>query len=76
MDFSRSVTIAPPHAYEVSRELITRNILIDYRAQAGIRVSPHFYNSDDEVRLVVETVQEILDSGTWQRHAGERAFVT
>jgi kynureninase len=71
-----TVTIAPPHAYEVSRELITRNILIDYRAQAGIRISPHFYNSDDEVRLVVETIQDILDSGAWQRHAGVRTFVT
>jgi kynureninase len=71
-----TVTLDPPHAYEVSRELIARGILVDYRAQAGIRVSPHFYNSDDEVRQVVATIQEILDSGAWERHAGDRAFVT
>jgi kynureninase len=71
-----TVTVNPPHAYEVSRELIARQILIDYRAQAGIRISPHFYNSDDEVRLVIQTIQDILDSGAWQRHAGGQAFVT
>ena len=76
MDFSRTVTVNPPHAYEISRELIERQILIDYRAQAGIRISPHFYNSDDEIRLVIQTIQDILDSGAWQRHAGGRAFVT
>jgi kynureninase len=71
-----TVTVNPPHAYEVSRELIERQILIDYRAQAGIRISPHFYNSDDEIRLVIRTILDILDSGAWQHHAGGRAFVT
>jgi kynureninase len=71
-----TVTISPPHAYEVSRELIARQILIDYRAQAGIRVSPHFYNSDDEVRRVIDEIQDILDSGAWRKHASQRAFVT
>jgi len=71
-----TVTVNPPHAYEVSRELLARRILIDYRPQAGIRISPHFYNSDDEVRQVIDAIREILDSGAWQRHAGDRAFVT
>lgn len=71
-----TVTVNPPHAYEVSRELIARNIIVDYRAQAGIRVSPHFYNSDDEVRAVIGAIQDILESGAWQRHAGNQTFVT
>jgi len=71
-----TVTIDPPHAYEVSRELLARDILIDYRPQAGIRVSPHFYNSDDEIRLVIEAIRDILETGAWERHAGGRAFVT
>jgi kynureninase len=71
-----TVTIAPPHAYEVSRELIARNIMVDYRPQAGIRLAPHFYNSDDELHLVMETAQAILEDGSWQRHAAKRAFVT
>jgi len=32
-----TVTIRPPHAYEVSRELLARDIVIDYRENAGIR---------------------------------------
>ena len=71
-----TVTVNPPHAYEVSRELLARDIVIDYRAQAGIRISPHFYNTDDEVRLVVEAMQDILETGAWQRHAGQQTFVT
>ncbi|MBN1678951.1 MAG: aminotransferase class V-fold PLP-dependent enzyme [Anaerolineae bacterium] len=71
-----TVTVNPPHAYEISRELLARKSLIDYREQAGIRVSPHFYNSDDEVRAVIDTIADILDSGAWQQHAGGRVFVT
>lgn len=71
-----TVTVNPPHAYEISRELLARDILIDYRPQAGIRISPHFYNTDDEVRQVIEAIQDILDSGAWQKHAGGRTFVT
>jgi kynureninase len=71
-----TVTVNPPHAYEVSRELAARRILIDFRPQAGIRISPHFYNTDDEIRQVIEAIQDILDSGAWQKHAGGRAFVT
>ncbi len=71
-----TVTINPPHAYEVSRELLAREIVIDYRADAGIRISPHFYNSDAEVHAALDAVEEILGSGAWQQHADERAFVT
>ncbi len=71
-----TVTINPPHAYEVSRELLARDIVIDYRADAGIRISPHFYNSDAEVHAALDAVEEILQSGAWQQHADERAFVT
>ncbi|MEB2289125.1 MAG: aminotransferase class V-fold PLP-dependent enzyme [Anaerolineae bacterium] len=66
----------PTCSYEISRELIARNIVVDYRAQAGIRVSPHFYNSDEEVHQVVEAIQAIIADGSWRRHAAGRAFVT
>jgi kynureninase len=71
-----TVTINPPHAYEVSRELIARNILIDYRADAGIRISPHFYNSDDEIRHCIASIVEILNSGAWQQYAQDHEFIT
>jgi kynureninase len=75
-DRGGTVTVNPPHAYEVSRELLARDILVDYRPQAGIRIAPHFYNSDEEVRLAIDAIRDILDSGTWRKHADSRAFVT
>ncbi len=71
-----TVTLNPAHAYEVSRELIERNIVVDYRAGAGIRVSPHFYNSDEEVRAAIAAIGEILADGSWEKHAAARSFVT
>lgn len=71
-----TITLKPDHAYEVSRELIARNIVVDYRENAGIRVAPHFYNSDDEIYLTMNTIAEILADGSWEKHAKDRAFVT
>jgi kynureninase len=70
-----TVTLRPDHAYEVSRELIARSIVVDYREGAGIRVAPHFYNSDAEVEQVMDAIAEILADGSWQRHT-QRSFVT
>jgi kynureninase len=71
-----TITVNPDHAYEVSRELIARNIVVDYRENAGIRIAPHFYNSDDEVQLTMNAIAEILADGSWQQHAKSRSFVT
>lgn len=71
-----TVTIRPPEAYAVSRELIARSIVIDYREGAGIRVGPHFYNSDDELRQTMQAISDILADESWKRHAKGREFVT
>ncbi len=71
-----TVTIRPDHAYEVSRELLARNFVIDYREGAGIRIAPHFYNSDEEVGSVMAAIINILADGSWEQHAQGRAFVT
>jgi kynureninase len=59
------------HGEAVMRELLRRETLVDYRPGAGIRVSPHFYTTDDELRGVVEDIRRILDEGAWRAH--ERA---
>jgi kynureninase len=64
-----TVAVECPHAAETARELIARNILVDYRPKAGIRLAPHFYNTDTEVDFAVEQIEEILRTGAWQRHA-------
>lgn len=71
-----TVTISPPQAYAVSRELLARGFVIDYREGAGIRIAPHFYNTDDEVSAVINAISAILADGSWQPHAATRDFVT
>ena len=63
-----TVTVNPPHAYEVSCEMLARNIKIDYRPKAGIRMAPHFYNTDDEIVQAMTAIGEILADEGWKRH--------
>lgn len=65
-----------PQAYEVSRELIRRNILVDFRPGAGIRISPHFYSSDEELETAVGQIREIVETRAYERHLGARSYVT
>ena len=58
-----------PNAPAVARELLARDILIDYRPKAGIRFSPHFYNRDEEIDFALAQVEEILRTRAWERHA-------
>jgi len=53
------VILDVPNGMEVTRELARREILVDYRPQAGIRIAPHFYTSDEEVRHAVQQLHEI-----------------
>jgi kynureninase len=71
-----TVAIRVPHAYEVSKALLARDILVDYRPEAGIRIAPHFYTSDDELELAVAAMDEILERGEWKKFTGETAVVT
>lgn len=68
-----TVSVECPHAREVERELLARDILVDYRPGAGIRLSPHFYNRDEEIDFALEQMEDILRTGAWQRHAARHA---
>ncbi len=50
------VTIDFDGAEVVSQELIRRRFIIDYRPGAGIRVSPHFYNTDQECDALLDEI--------------------
>ncbi len=71
-----TVTLAMDHAYEISRALIAQNIIIDYREGAGIRVAPHFYNTDEEVHAVIDAIRNIQASSAWKDYTPDRSFVT
>ncbi len=45
------------NGYEVTKELARREVLVDYRPGAGIRVAPHFYTSDDELERTISEVK-------------------
>ena len=53
------VVVDVPNGKEVTRELARREVLVDYRPGAGIRIAPHFYTSDDEVDRVIGEIQSI-----------------
>ena len=65
-----TVTVRTPDFEAVHRELAERQILCDFRPDAGIRLGPHYYNSDDELRFAVSQIAEILQSGAHKRHLG------
>jgi kynureninase len=55
-----TVSIDMPDSQQVCRDLLARDILVDWRPKAGVRFSPHFYNTDEEVDAAIAAVEEIL----------------
>jgi kynureninase len=55
-----TVAIDMPNAQEVCQELLLRDVLVDYRPRAGVRFSPHFYNTMEEIDRAIQTVDEVL----------------
>jgi kynureninase len=68
-----TVSVDSPHAAEVCRELLAREILVDYRPKAGIRLSPHFYNTPQECEFALAQIEEILKTRAWEKHAAALA---
>jgi kynureninase len=64
-----TVSVECPQAHEVCRELLARDILVDYRPKAGVRISPHFYNREEECNFTLAQMEEILRTGAWEKHA-------
>jgi kynureninase len=69
-----AVIVDVPEAAAVYAELEERAILCDFRPGAGIRVGPHFFNTDEEIRFAVDQIAEIVETGAWQPHAGAAAL--
>jgi kynureninase len=63
-----TVTIAHEHAASIAKELIRREFIIDYRPGAGVRISPHFYTTDEELELVIKEMKKIRESEVWSEH--------
>jgi kynureninase len=68
-----TVLVRTPDDAAVHRELGERGIVCDFRPDAGIRLGPHFYNTEDELRQTVRQLTEIVETEAYARHAGARA---
>lgn len=55
-----AVIIDVPNGSAVADELIRREVIIDYRPGAGIRIAPHFYNTMEEVEHAMAVLDEIV----------------
>jgi kynureninase len=65
-----TVTVRVPEFEAVHRELGERGILCDFRPDAGLRLGPHYYNTDEELAFTVEQIAEIVETGAYERHLG------
>ena len=71
-----TVAIDVPNGYEVAQVLLSREILVDYRVGAGIRAAPYFFNTDSEIELLIDTIDETGRTGEWSVFSEKRSVVT
>jgi len=55
-----TVALRVPDPETVCAKLLAQNIIVDWRPRAGVRVSPHFYTTEEECRQVVDETAQIL----------------
>ena len=56
-----TIILDVPNGREATAELGRRQILVDYRPGAGIRIAPHFYTSDDEIEHTIRELKSIVN---------------
>ncbi len=70
-----TVTVSTPDHAACHAELGERGIICDFRPDpaGGIRLGPHFFNTEAEVRHAVSELAEIVTNGAFERHQGAAA---
>ncbi len=63
-----TITDSTGHDAAVTRELIRREFIVDYRPGAGVRISPHFYTKDEELELIIKEMRKIMDTRAYAEH--------
>jgi kynureninase len=54
-----TVSVKPPGHERVGRGLLERGVIIDWRPDVGLRLGPHFFTTEDELRFAVEQIVEL-----------------
>ena len=57
----------------VHKELAERQVLCDFRPEVGLRLGPHFFNTEEELDFAIGQVEDILVSGAHEPHVGAAA---
>ena len=55
-----SVMIGVDDAQSVAEQLAERRVFVDWRPGAGLRISPHFFNTDEEVEAALKTLAGLI----------------
>jgi kynureninase len=57
-----TVTIAVPEGEAVTAGLIARQVIVDHRPGAGIRIAPHFYSTEGEIDHALAVLDSLVDA--------------
>ncbi|MFL6013144.1 MAG: aminotransferase class V-fold PLP-dependent enzyme [Gaiellaceae bacterium] len=68
-----TVTVHVPDFEAVHKELAERQIFCDFRPDAGIRLGPHYFNTDEELEFALDQIADILATGAHERWLGATA---
>lgn len=71
-----SVSVMIPNPREVALELNAEDIVCDYRPASGVRFSPHFYTTDEELDIAFAVIDDILRTERWKRQQSRQTIVT
>lgn len=63
-----TISVMHEQAAALATELINRDFIVDYRPGAGVRISPHFYTTDEELELVIQEMKSIRDTRAYAKH--------
>jgi len=61
-----TITVWDDNAAALTKELVRRDFIVDYRPGAGVRMSPHFYTKDEELQLIVAEMKKIRDTNAYE----------
>jgi kynureninase len=58
-----TVSVWHPEAERLTKELIAREVICDYRPAAGVRLSPHFFNTEEECDRAIDLLGKLATAG-------------
>jgi kynureninase len=65
-----TVALDVPDALAVARTLKARDFIVDYRPPVGVRISPHFYNTPEEIDRITAEIRTIVATQRYETPAG------